>query len=251
MTHAQRAITAVQEGTDAIDAVRHGEVGSLRIGSSSSLGTYVLPKLLRRFRDSRPRVHIYLTTGTSEDVVERLMAGELHVAISRLTQFPELDTIHLFDDDLTLVVAPGHPFASRKKVTLAEAGQEPFLFFERSSSYHSLIYSVFLRLGVVPESVMELDSIETTKHMVEEGLGVAILPLSNVTREVDAGHLATVEITDLEQPTQREVGIHLPRRKAYTKPLKEFLRVVFEAYGTDPGPIADMLEAEAPEEESS
>lgn len=242
--HAQRALTAVQEGTDAIEAVRHGEVGSLRIGSSSSIGTYVLPKILKTFRDARPRVHIYLTTGTSEEVIERLLAGELHVAICRLTQHPELEAIHLFNDDLTLVVAPNHPFASRRRVKMSDAGREPFLFFERGSSYHSLIYSVFLRLGIVPESVMELDSIETTKHMVEAGLGVAILPLSNVEREVAAGHLATVQITDLEQPTQREVGAHLPRNRAYTKPLREFLRILFEAYGIEAA-LADKLEGEA------
>ncbi|MCA9844854.1 MAG: LysR family transcriptional regulator, partial [Dehalococcoidia bacterium] len=70
--HAQRALTAVQEGADAIDAVRHGEVGSIRIGASSSIGTYNLPDVLERFRDIRPGVHVNLTTGQTEEVVERL-----------------------------------------------------------------------------------------------------------------------------------------------------------------------------------
>ena len=44
---------------------------------------------------------------------------------------------------------------------------------------------MFLRVGVVPESVMELDSMETTKHMVEAGLGIAILPVVSVDRDVE------------------------------------------------------------------
>jgi len=231
--HAQRALTAVQEGTDAIDAVRLGEIGSIRIGSSSSIGAYVLPKHLKEFRSSRPGVHIYLTTGTSEEVIERLLAGELNVAICRLTQHPELESTAIFNDDLTLAVPPGHPFAERDSVKMSEAGQEPFLFFERSSSYHTLIYNVFLRLGIVPESVMELDSIETTKHMIEAGLGVAILPISNMERDVATGHLATVEITDLEQPPQREVGLRLSRRRSRIKPLFEFVRIVLDAHGVE------------------
>jgi DNA-binding transcriptional LysR family regulator len=229
--HAQRALTAVQEGTDAIEAVRHGDVGSLRIGGSSSIATYVLPGILARFREERPRVHVHLNTGTTEDVIERLLAGELHVAITRLSQHPEVESLHLYNDDLALVVSPKHPFAQKPRVTIAEAGREPFLFFERSSSYHSLIYSMFLRVGVVPESVMELDSMETTKHMVQAGLGIAILPVVSIEHEVQAGTLRRVEIRDMEQPAQREVGVHVLRNRAMAPPLRDFLRLLTADYG--------------------
>lgn len=229
--HAQRALTAVQEGTDAIEAVRHGDVGNIRIGSSSTIGAYILPPILRRFRDERPRVHVHLRSGTSEDVIEDLIAGEVNVGICRLTQHPEVEALHLFNDDLALVVSPRHPFAAKGRVTVAEAGKEPFLFFERSTSYHSLVYSMFLRVGVVPESVMELDSMETTKRMVEEGLGVSILPLVSVQRELEAGQLKEVGIRDMEQPTQREVGVHVLRNRILPPPLVDFLKVLTAAYG--------------------
>ena len=231
MPHAQRALTAVQEGTGAIEAVRHGDIGSIRIGASASIATYVLPGILKHFRESRPRVHLHISTGTSEDVIERLLAGELHVAMVRLTQHPEIESVHLYNDDLSLVVAPDHPFASRGRVTVAEAGREPFLFFERSSSYHSLIYSMFLRVGVVPESVMELDSMETTKHMVEAGIGIAILPVVSIDREAKNGSLVRVEIRDMEQPSYREVGVHVLRNRIMAPPLRDFLRLVTSDFG--------------------
>ncbi|HEY4670249.1 MAG TPA: LysR family transcriptional regulator [Tepidiformaceae bacterium] len=231
MPHAQRALTAVQEGTGAIEAVRHGDIGSIRIGASASIATYVLPGILKHFRESRPRVHLHISTGTSEDIIERLLAGELHVAMVRLTQHPEIESVHLYNDDLSLVVAPDHPFASRGRVTVAEAGREPFLFFERSSSYHSLIYSMFLRVGVVPESVMELDSMETTKHMVEAGIGIAILPVVSIDREAKNGSLVRVEIRDMEQPSYREVGVHVLRNRIMAPPLRDFLRLVTSDFG--------------------
>jgi len=229
--HAQRALTAVQEGTDAIEAVRHGDIGSIRIGASASIATYVLPGILKHFRESRPRVHVHINTGTSEDIIERMLAGELHVAIVRLTQHPEVESVHLYNDDLSLVVAPDHPFATKDRVTVAEAGREPFLFFERSSSYHSLIYSMFLRAGVVPESVMELDSMETTKHMVEAGIGIAILPVVSVEREAKTGSLVRVEIRDMEQPAYREVGVHVLRNRIMAPPLRDFLRLLTSDFG--------------------
>ncbi len=231
MPHAQRALTAVQEGADAIESVRHGDVGNIRIGASSSIATYVLPKIVKKFREARPRVHIHLSTGNTEEIVEKLLSGDVHVAITRLTQHPEIESVHLCNDDLALVVSPEHPFAQKGRVTVIEAGREPFLFFERSSSYHSLIYSMFLRVGVVPESVMELDSMETTKHMVEAGLGIAVLPLMSVEREIEAGTLARVEIRDMEQPAQREVGMHVLRNRTVSPVLRDILKLLTDEYG--------------------
>jgi DNA-binding transcriptional LysR family regulator len=233
MPHAQRALTAVQEGTDAIEAVRHGDVGSIRIGASSSIATYVLPAILKKFREDRPRVHVHLSTGQTEEVIEAMLNGETHLAVTRFAQHPEVESLHLYNDDLTLVVAPGHPFAKKRSVTIAEAGREPFLFFERGSSYHSLIYSMFLRAGVVPESVMELDSMETTKHMVEAGLGVAILPEVSITRERVTGTLVAVDLRDMEQPAQREIGVHVPRNRALARPTRDFLRILTAEYGVE------------------
>lgn len=233
MPHAQRALTAVQEGTDAIEAVRHGEVGTIRIGASTSIATYVLPRILRKFREARPRVHIHLSTGQTEDIIDALLAGESHVAVTRLAQHPEIQTLHLYNDDLALVVPPDHPFAQKGHVSIAEAGRQPFLFFERGSSYHSLVYSMFLRAGVVPESVMELDDMESTKHMVEAGLGVAILPVVSFQRERDRGTLASVEIREMQQPAQREVGVHILRNRILAPPIHEFLRIITAEFGKE------------------
>lgn len=233
MPHAQRALTAVQEGTDAIEAVRHGDVGSIRVGASSSIATYALPRVVREFRRSRPRVHIHLSSGSTEEVIDRLLAGEIHVAVTRLTQHPEIEGAHLYNDDLTLVVPPGHPFERAGRVAVAEVGREPFLFFERGSSYHTLVYSMFLRVGVVPESVMELDSLEATKHMVSAGLGIAILPAVAVQREIEVGELIPVEIRDMEQPAQRDVGVHILRNRSIAPPLRDFLDILTGVYGTE------------------
>ena len=231
MPHAQRALTAVQEGTDAIEAVRHGDIGSIRIGASSSIATYVLPGLLKTFREERPRVHVHLSSGVTEEVMDKLIAGEIHIAVTRLSQHPEVEALHLYNDDLALVVAPGHPLAKKGRATLAEVGKEPFLFFERNSTYHSLIYSMFLRAGVVPESVMELDLMEATKYMVEAGLGVSILPVISIKREVENRTLVVVDIKDMEQPAQREVGVHVLRGRILAPPIKDFLRLLANEYG--------------------
>lgn len=228
--HAQRALTAVQEGADAIDSVRHGDVGNIRIGASSSIGIYMLPETMKRYRELRPGVHVHMSMGQTEDIVERLLAGLIHIAICRLTQHPELESIHLYNDTLALVVPPGHPFASRGTVTLAEAAEQPFLFFDRNSSYHGLVYGLFLRAGVAPEPVMELDSMEAMKHMVAAGLGIAILPEMSLRSEAAAGELVRVEVQDFEQPAQREVGLHVLKNRMMSPPIRDFINLLAKEY---------------------
>ncbi len=62
LPHARRALSAVQEGTDAIQAVREGELGSVRLGASESIATYVLPNLIQRYRAAHSSVHVHLST---------------------------------------------------------------------------------------------------------------------------------------------------------------------------------------------
>jgi DNA-binding transcriptional LysR family regulator len=80
---------------------------------------------------------------------------------------------------------------------------------------------------------MELDSMETTKHMVEAGLGVAILPVVSVMREREAGTLVAVDLRDMEQPAQREIGVHVPRNRVLTRPTRDFLRILTAEYGVE------------------
>src|SRR5437879_5050730 len=75
---------------------------------------------------------------------------------------------------------------------------------DRTSSYFELTQSLFLRGGVVAHTVMELDNIEAAKKMVEEGLGVALLPRVSVAREVSSGLLSEIEVLDAP-PVRRSV----------------------------------------------
>jgi DNA-binding transcriptional LysR family regulator len=122
-----------------------------------------------------------------------------------------------------------HQFAANEGVSLADAATEPFLFFDRNSSYHTLVYTMFLRSGVAPESVMECDSMEVIKHMVERGLGVAVLPTVSVQEEVGRGVLATVELTGADKPI-REVGLHVLRNRMMAPPIGDFLQLMAQHY---------------------
>jgi DNA-binding transcriptional LysR family regulator len=78
---------------------------------------------------------------------------------------------------------------------------------------------------------MELDLMEATKYMVEAGMGVSILPKSSIRRETEQGTLVVIDIDDMDQPAQREIGVHVLRGRILAPPIKDFLRLLAADYG--------------------
>jgi DNA-binding transcriptional LysR family regulator len=99
-------------------------------------------------------------------------------------------------EELVLVCAPGHPFAKRRHVAMDEVAAERMIMFDLTSSYYEITQAAFLAAGVKPRGLMELDSIEAAKKMVERGLGVALLPRTAVAREVATRALRLVKMKD-------------------------------------------------------
>jgi DNA-binding transcriptional LysR family regulator len=79
---------------------------------------------------------------------------------------------------------------------MAEVAGQKLIMFDRTSSYYEITQAAFLSAGTKLRGLMELDSIEAAKKMVERGLGVALLPRTAVAREIEGGTLSMVRMKD-------------------------------------------------------
>ena len=193
---AERALRALVEGRDALEQVITASAGHLMIAAAPAVSTYVLPELLERFVAEHPRVDVSVRTGHSEDVVDLVLRDEAQIGLGRAIRHPDLELRPFHTEELVLVCAPDHPFTKRDDVPMAEVAAQKLIMFDRTSSYYEITQGAFLAAGVKPRGLMELDSIEAAKKMVERGLGVALLPGSAVAREVEGGTLCVVKMKD-------------------------------------------------------
>jgi DNA-binding transcriptional LysR family regulator len=233
LPYAERAIRAVRDGRQALLDARSASAGRLVLGAAPAVSTYVLPALLQRFAGDFPRVEVAVRTGHSEDVLQMLLGEEVQLGLVRALRHPDIESIPLYEDPLVLVVPPGHPFAKRARVGIADVALERLIFFDRTSSYYELTQSFFLSLGVTPREVMELDNIESTKKMVERKLGIALLPRSAIAGELAAKVLVQVAVTDAPPVTQKMVVI---RRRDQGRPsgtVAAFLTMLRQADPTE------------------
>jgi DNA-binding transcriptional LysR family regulator len=212
MPYAERAVRALREGRRAIEELETGHAGQLQVAAAPAVSTYILPAVLESFVAAHPRVEVAVKTGHSEDVLRMVLSDQAQVGLGRALRHPEVELQPLYEEELVLVVAPDHPFAHQGSVAMAELGSEQLIMFDRTSSYYEITHAAFLAAGVSLRGMMELDNIEAAKKMVERGLGVALLPGTAVTRELAAGAMSRVELSD-GAPMRRSI-VAMRRRDA-------------------------------------
>ena len=98
-----------------------------------------------------------------------------------------------------------------------------------STSSYGLINNFFRQTGVIPNVAMELDSLEATKRMVEEGLGIALLPLVTIERELAAGTLVKVDLIDAE-PIKRPISLIYRRHRKRPRTVQAFIDMLTNIY---------------------
>jgi DNA-binding transcriptional LysR family regulator len=232
LPYAERMLQMLREANESVEEVRSVQAGSLRLGSALTISTYVLPRILHAFHSRYPGVQVVVHTGRSDQVLNMLLSDEVQVGLVRSLVHPDVETVDLYADEVILVANPDHPFAANRQATIEEVGSQSVILADRGSSYYGLIHGLFRQAGVVPNVAMELDSMEATKRMVEEGLGIALLPKVCLERELKQRLLAEVAITNVPAISRQIAFIYRKSRKqAHT--VHAFLGVLRSIYGLE------------------
>lgn len=220
LPHAERMLAALRQGRAAVDRVRTGEAGSLTIGAAPAVSTYVLPAMLHRFQAGHPGVRLSVRSGHSEEVLEMVLREEVEIGLMRPIQHPDVTSTLLYEDELVLVVHRGHRFAAGGHVRMAQLGTEHLILFDRTSSYHELTSAIVRQAGIAPRGQLEVDNIDAAKRMVEQRLGIALLPRTSVQAEVGSGRLVPVKLTDMP-PIVRQIVVARRRDAGELSPVLE------------------------------
>jgi DNA-binding transcriptional LysR family regulator len=188
LTEAGRAFltearAVLQRADDAVKTARTVADGAseLHVGYAPSLTARILPATLRTFQSESPRLRVRLHDLSTEEMLAGLRQDELQLAFAarptpamlRGLRFEELTR-----DPVCLAVAPNHPLARRRTVTLADAAREPLIVYSRKEypEAHERLAVLFGKIK--PRIAEEHDSVSSLIAAVEAGNGVAVAPES-------------------------------------------------------------------------
>ncbi len=189
-----RAYAILREHDAALEemaALTGAHRGRLRVGTASAgVSGHSLPQILRELKKQHAAVEASVVSGTSEQLVQHVLAGELDVAfVSLPVEARGVQTELLNEDSLVAIASPRHKLARQKVMSAYALAGEKLILGERGGNTRRLIDGFFAQAGVTPKVVMELSRLAAIKRMVEEDMGVGIVPLQSVQDEVAKGSL--------------------------------------------------------------
>jgi len=196
LEHAGRIL----EEAEALRARLQGEgrtaAGRVRAAAATQAFVHLFAGLFESFMRAHPRIELtFRTTVSTEQTVADILEGAAEVGFAALPLYsPALQVRELFEDELALVTAPGHPLAGRGTVSVADVAAERLVLFERGSSIRRSTDAFFHQVGVRPALALESNDTFFVKLMVERGLGVSLLPAWAVREELAAGRLVRLAI---------------------------------------------------------
>jgi DNA-binding transcriptional LysR family regulator len=167
------------------------ERGRLRIGSASAMVTTdILPNLLKEVRKQHAGAEVSVVSGTSEALVQQILAGEVDLAfVSLPVEARGINTERLSEDQLVAIASPRHKLAKQRTISAYTLAGEKLILGERGGNTRRLIDQFFAQAGVTLQVSMELSRQAAIRRMVEEDMGVGIVPLQSVVDDVERGRL--------------------------------------------------------------
>jgi DNA-binding transcriptional LysR family regulator len=198
-------IHELEMASQEIEALKRWGQGRIRLGATHTLCQYLLPTVLREFRDCFPRCEIHIESGDTSALISQLEKAQLDLVLGMGSRTPGWAQFQpLFQDELVFVVSAQHPWAQKKEIPLKEVAAESFLVYAKNSETHRLIRSHFESLGVKLRVTLNLGSMAAIKEMARIGIGVGIVSPWVAREELNRGVLVQVPIR--KEPLSREWG---------------------------------------------
>jgi LysR family transcriptional regulator, transcriptional activator of the cysJI operon len=202
--YADRAAETMVEARRALAALNDETVGPLRLGASTTVAQYLLPRILGAFLKQYPQVKLSLVSGNTEQIVEAVTEKKVALGIIEGPAMRrEVKTEPMVQDEMVLIVSPNHAWASRKggEIEQKELAKVPLLLRERGSGSRRVVERALKKVGLPLRSLqvaMELDSTEAIISGVEAELGVGFVSRWAVGKVLRLGTVKVVAVKGLE-----------------------------------------------------
>ncbi|GAB3838784.1 LysR family transcriptional regulator [Kribbella italica] len=222
--HAREVFGLLERLEHAAAGYRGLEAGQLVVAGTTTLGTYLVPRLIGEFAARAPKVSCQIRVGNEDTVESWLMLGEVGLGLCAGT--PTADALvsePLLTESLVLVAGPGFPLAGRP-VSTADLAEQRFLLREQGSATRRLQEQSLRDWNLDKVETWDLWGPDTVKEAVQQGLGLAVLSEHAVRREVDAGFLVCLDVQP--PPPSREVSLVRRADRLLTPPEEAFAALV-------------------------
>ena len=197
--HAETLFAAERAAEDELLSLRSLDSGSLRVGASTTIATYMIAEYLGVFHREYPGIDLHLIIANTRDIADLMIAHEIEIAlVEGPIEDEQLVSQAWRTDAMSLVVNPQHRFAAfQHAFDSAELNDEVLIVREPGSGSREVVAQALASRGIEPKRTLEIGSTEAIKQTVASGLGVSIISSATISDQVKLGRLKVVAMRDL------------------------------------------------------
>jgi DNA-binding transcriptional LysR family regulator len=201
--YARKIVRLRDEAIRTLGELRDLSIGALSVASHETAALYLLPAPLRAYARQFPEVRVGVYRSPLDEIPRRVLDREVDLGfVAEEPAARDIESVHVYSDELVLIASPRHPIAARRKVSVNDLGQERFVVHHLCNSSVRNILQLFEQEHTPFKVAAELWSFENIKEFVQQDIGLAIVPRVTVLKDLSAGRLVEVPIAGVRIPRQ-------------------------------------------------
>jgi DNA-binding transcriptional LysR family regulator len=193
------------------------EIGKIKIGSFPSVSSKLLPGIIALFKSKYPGIVLELYEGGYNDITQWVTNGVVDLGFVSLPINNGLEFIPLIKDKLVVLLPEGHPLQNHHSLNIKNIYKEPFIM--PKSGCEVKVNERFHLEGLKPNVLFEVEDNQTIISMVQEGLGITVIPQLTLSKEI-----TNVKIVELVPELYRQIGLVVKSIKECTPAVNEFIK---------------------------
>ncbi len=208
-----------------IDEMKKLKRGMLRLGTTKTYARYFMPLMISTFHETYPDVKINLSEGSSLEMIQSLLDLKIEIGIiAKAQDNPNVYFTPFSQEEMVVIMAPGHHLSNNCAITFEELAREPFIMKTTGSGTRRIVDRMFSRIDYKPNILMETSNTEFIKQLVGRGEGVSFLVKEGVAAEIREKKLATVPLKG--NKVFLDVSIAYLKDQQLSPPARAFLRIL-------------------------
>lgn len=200
-TRARELFAVERAAEEELRTIRGLESGILRVGASTTIATYLLPRYLSRFRAAHPKITLRVWAANTRQIADAFLERRFDIALVEGPVEDRRIEIHPWQrDELAIIAPPDHPLARKRSVVLADLVNAQFIVRERGSGTREVATEALSAVGVTMPIVLVLGSTEAIKQAVGAGMGLAIVSRAAIGDQIALRRIVTLSVCGLSFP---------------------------------------------------
>lgn len=224
---AQQMLNLRQGAHTAIKELKDLQRGKLTLSANEYTVMYLLP-ILPVFRARHPHIKVEVKRSLASRIPSQILDRDVEIGVvSYKPGDSAIASVAVLTDELVLVVAPDHPLARKEVVSIRELGAESFIAHNVPSPYREKVVRTFEKYKTPLNIAIEMPTLEAIKRLVEQGMGVALIPRLATQAELASKQLMALTVREMR--SERAINLIYRKGATLSHAAKAFLRVARDA----------------------